>query len=56
MDIQEQLIALVHLINTNQLNLLNDLTADIIHNSLFLCEKTTIYLSMLYQLIFHTYK
>jgi len=56
MDIQEQLIALVHLINTNQLNLLSGLSATIVYNSLLLCEKSTIYLSILYQLIFHTYK
>jgi hypothetical protein len=56
MDIQEQVIALVHMINTGQLVLLSELSATIIHNSLFLCEKTTTYLSILYQLIFHTYK
>ncbi len=53
---QEQVIALIHLINTDQLDLLSELTSTIIYNSLFLCEKSTTYLSILYQLIFHTYK
>jgi hypothetical protein len=56
MDIQEQIIAVVHLINTDQLELLSELSATIVSNSLFLCEKSTTYLSILYQLIFHTYK
>ena len=56
MDIQEQLITLVHLINTDQFFLISELTAIIVSNSLCLYEKSTTYLSILYQLIFYTYK
>ena len=53
--LQDQLITLVTEINAQNLNTIREITVTILYNSL--CVKTSkLYVSLLYRLIFHTYK
>jgi len=52
---QDQIVALVKAINEHDINALHELTASILYASLSGNNSNTLYLSLLYKLIFHTF-
>jgi hypothetical protein len=56
MEIPAQIATLIQMINTGHLNSVSEITISIIYNSLYLYKTPAQYLSVLYQLIFRTYK
>ena len=54
--LQDQLIILISQINAQHLNTIREITVTILYNSFCVFKTTKLYVSLLYRLIFHTYK